>query len=83
MTPIAAAIACLLTITLCYAAMCAGSPFGRCRKCNGFGYSIKTDRKGRPQRGKSCRRCKTTGKRIRIGRWIFNRAQRIYREGNR
>ncbi|MGR8009237.1 hypothetical protein [Streptomyces hypolithicus] len=81
MTPIAAAIACLLTVTLCYVAMCAGSPFGRCRKCRGFGYVIKNDRKGRPKRGKDCRRCKRTGRRIRVGRWIFNRAQRLYREG--
>ncbi|MCX4587055.1 hypothetical protein ACH492_08885 [Streptomyces sp. NPDC019443] len=83
MTPIAAAIACLLVVTLCYAAMCAGSPFGRCRKCNGWGFQMKTDRKGQLKRGKDCRRCKATGRRIRIGRWLFNRAQRIYREGTR
>ena len=52
-----------------------------CRKCHGFGFATTTDRKGRPKRGKSCRRCKATGKRIRAGRWLFNRAQRIYRDG--
>jgi len=83
MTPIALATAFLLTVTLCYATVCAGSPFGTCRKCNGFGFATITDRKGRPKRGKRCRRCKGRGKRVRIGRWLFNRAQRIYREGTR
>ncbi|MEU8750757.1 hypothetical protein AB0C88_09755 [Streptomyces chartreusis] len=81
MTPIVLAIACLFVVTLGYGALCAGSPFGTCRKCNGFGFAMDTDRKGRPKRGKSCRRCRATGKRIRAGRWLFNRAQRIYREG--
>ncbi|MFF0204784.1 hypothetical protein [Streptomyces sp. NPDC005017] len=81
MTLIALAIPCLSAVTLGYVAMCAASPFGTCRKCNGIGFAMETDRKGRPKRGKSCRRCKTTGKRIRVGRWLFNRAQRIYREG--
>ncbi|MFI1973014.1 hypothetical protein [Streptomyces cinnamoneus] len=81
MTPVALAVACLFVVTLGYIGMCAASPFGTCRKCNGFGFAMETDRKGRPKRGKSCRRCKATGKRIRVGRWLFNRAQRIYREG--
>ncbi|MFJ5775747.1 hypothetical protein [Streptomyces sp. NPDC093094] len=81
MTLIALAIPCLMFVTFGYSALCAASPFGTCRKCNGFGFATTTDRKGRPKRGKSCRRCKATGKRIRAGRWLFNRAQRIYREG--
>ena len=52
--------------------MCAGSPFGDCRKCHGFGFAIKTDRKGRLKRGKTCRRCKGHGKRIRVGRHLYN-----------
>ncbi|MFJ8010224.1 hypothetical protein [Streptomyces fagopyri] len=83
MTLTLAAIACLLAVTLCYAGVCAGSPFGNCRKCDGLGFALTTDRKGKPKRGKTCRRCKGHGKRIRVGRWIFNRAQRIYREGTR
>ncbi|MFF2096259.1 hypothetical protein [Streptomyces sp. NPDC058202] len=83
MTPIALAIACLLAVTLCYVWVCAGSPFGDCRMCNGFGFATKTDRKGRLKRGKPCRRCKGRGKRVRVGRWLFNRAARIYREGTR
>jgi hypothetical protein len=83
MTPTALAIACLLAVTFSYVGLCAGSPFGRCRKCNGFGFAMDTDRKGRPKRGKHCRRCKATGRRIRIGRWLFNRAAALYRDGTR
>jgi hypothetical protein len=81
MTPILAAIACLLIVTLGYIGLCAASPFGDCRKCRGMGHALKTDRKGQLKRGKDCRRCKATGKRIRAGRWLYNRWARIYRAG--
>jgi hypothetical protein len=77
------AIACLLVVTLCYGVKCWLSPFGDCRKCTGMGHAFKTDRKGRVKRGKDCRRCDATGKRIRVGRWIYNRAARTYRAGTR
>ncbi|MGW5420698.1 hypothetical protein [Streptomyces sp. NPDC003943] len=83
MTPALLAIACLLVVTFGYAAKCAASPFGDCRKCRGLGYALKTDRKGQLKRGKDCRRCHTTGKRIRIGRWLYNRATATYRAGTR
>ncbi|MCG0286087.1 hypothetical protein [Streptomyces sp. PSAA01] len=83
MTPITLAIACLLAITLSYVSLCAVSPFGDCRRCHGMGHAIKHDRKGRMKRGKDCRRCDATGKRIRVGRWLYNRAARIYRDGTR
>ncbi|CDR08535.1 hypothetical protein [Streptomyces iranensis] len=83
MTLILLAIACLLVVTLGYASVCAASPFGTCRRCNGFGFATTTDRKGRPKRGKDCRRCKGHGKRIRAGRWFYNRAARIHRDGTR
>ncbi len=83
MTPILLAIALLLFVTFGYALVCAASPFGPCRKCNGFGFAMTTDRKGRPKRGKTCRRCKGHGKRIRVGRWLYNRAARTYRAGTR
>ncbi|WP_269854266.1 hypothetical protein [Streptomyces sp. RPT161] len=83
MTPALLAITLLIGITLCYAAVCAASPFGNCRKCRGFGFATTTDRKGRLKRGKPCRRCDATGKRIRIGRWLFNRAARIHHDGTR
>ncbi|MCX4610717.1 hypothetical protein [Streptomyces mirabilis] len=77
------ATAFLLTITFGYGAKCWLSPFGDCRKCDGMGHAFKTDRKGRLKRGKDCRRCQATGKRIRVGRWIYNRAARTYRAGTR
>ncbi|MFI5803075.1 hypothetical protein [Streptomyces sp. NPDC051561] len=83
MTPALLAIACLFAITLCYSKTCAASPFGNCRKCKGFGFAMKTDRKGRLKRGKHCRRCNGVGKRIRVGRWLYNRAARLHRDGTR
>ncbi|SCZ08805.1 hypothetical protein SAMN02745898_10951 [Streptomyces sp. 136MFCol5.1] len=83
MTPLLLTSACLLTITLGYASLCAGSPFGDCRKCRGMGHQIKTDRKGRMKRGKDCRRCKASGKRIRVGRHLYNVAARLHRDGTR
>ncbi|WP_103517781.1 hypothetical protein [Streptomyces sp. SM10] len=83
MTPALLASALLLFITLSYSGLCAVSPFGACRKCRGWGFATKTDRKGRAKRGKDCRRCKATGKRIRIGRHLFNVAARLHRDGTR
>nr|WSS63176.1 hypothetical protein OG284_19040 [Streptomyces sp. NBC_01177] len=83
MTPALLASALLLLITLCYASLCAASPFGDCRKCRGWGFATKTDRKGRTKRGKDCRRCKATGKRMRIGRHLYNIAARLHRDGTR
>ncbi|MFD5894900.1 hypothetical protein [Streptomyces sp. NPDC060366] len=83
MTPALLASALLLLITLSYSGLCAVSPFGDCRKCRGWGFATKTDRKGRAKRGKDCRRCKTTGKRIRIGRHLYNVAARLHRDGTR
>ncbi|WP_406378245.1 hypothetical protein [Streptomyces sp. NBC_00197] len=81
MPPALPAITLLLGVTFCYIAVCAGSPFGNCRKCRGMGHALKTDRRGRLKRGKDCRRCKATGKRIRVGRWLYNRWARIYHAG--
>jgi hypothetical protein len=81
MTPALLAITLILGVTFCYVGVCASSPFGNCRKCRGMGHALKTDRKGRLKRGKDCRRCKATGKRIRVGRWLYNRWARIYRAG--
>ncbi|MFJ4981507.1 hypothetical protein ACIP6X_40385 [Streptomyces coeruleorubidus] len=79
----ALATAFLLVVTLGYGFKCWLSPFGDCRKCDGMGHALNTDRKGRLKRGKDCRRCHATGKRIRVGRWIYNRAARTYRAGTR
>ncbi|QHF92670.1 hypothetical protein DEH18_00700 [Streptomyces sp. NHF165] len=83
MTDVLAAIPGLLFLTLCYAALCAISPFGTCRKCRGFGFHLKTNRRGQLRRGKDCRRCDGHGKRIRLGRWLYNRASRLHDQGTR
>ncbi|MFE4953486.1 hypothetical protein ACFRCW_05095 [Streptomyces sp. NPDC056653] len=83
MTPALLASALLLLVTLGYSGLCAASPFGNCRKCRGWGFAMRTDRKGRTKRGKDCRRCKATGKRIRVGRHLFNVAARLHRDGTR
>ncbi|MEU7201413.1 hypothetical protein [Streptomyces sp. NPDC045470] len=83
MPPALLAITLWLAVTLGYAALCAGSPFGRCRRCSGLGFQLKTDRKGRPRRGKHCRRCDGHGIRIRRGRRLYNLAARIHRDGTR
>jgi len=77
------AIAAALLVTLGYAMVCAASPFGTCRKCTGLGFALKHDRRGNPKRGKTCRRCKGHGKRIRLGRHLFNLAHRTWRAGTR
>ena len=82
MTLLLLASACLLIITLCYASLCRSSPYGDCRKCRGFGFALKTDRKGRLKRGKPCRRCKGQGKRIRVGRHLYNLWLHVYRDGS-
>ncbi|MGX8907365.1 hypothetical protein ACR820_19480 [Streptomyces netropsis] len=81
MTLLLLASACLLAVTLGYVSLCASSPFGSCRKCRGFGYALKIDRRGRLKRGKHCRRCDGLGKRIRVGRHLYNLWLRLYRDG--
>lgn len=83
MTLLLSAMPGLILIALCYAGLCAVSPFGNCRKCRGFGFRLKQSRRGRISRGRDCRRCRGYGKRIRVGRHVFNAASRLHREGTR
>lgn len=83
MTPTLLAIAFLLAVMLGYIGVCAAAPFARCRRCHGFGFATTTDRKGRPKRGKTCRRCKGHGIHIRAGRHAYNLARGIHRDGTR
>jgi hypothetical protein len=51
-----------------YAAVCWVAPFRDCRRCDGLGrIRSRTGRACKP-----CRRCHTTGKRLRAGRHIGN-----------
>ncbi|WP_407661126.1 hypothetical protein [Kitasatospora purpeofusca] len=74
-------LAATLLAGLGYAALCSASPFGDCRKCDGLGFQLAYDRRGKPKRGKHCRRCQGVGKRIRIGRHLYNLAHRTWRAG--
>lgn len=66
-----------------YAALCALQPFGNCRKCSGVGYHLRRSRTGAVKRGKPCRRCRTRGRRLRIGRRLHNHARRLHHDGTR
>ena len=66
-------------LTLCYAAVCAVSPFRACRRCAGLGRTgTRREVHSRP-----CRRCDGTGIRIRRGRHLYHLAAHIYRDGTR
>lgn len=65
-----------------YAALCALSPYGVCRRCGGFGFKVRQNRRGRIVRGRQCRRCKGYGQRLRLGRALYNAAARLRREGS-
>ncbi|WP_204289564.1 hypothetical protein [Microbispora amethystogenes] len=68
-----------LVWVLGYAAACAATPFGRCRRCEGHGKTITPN--GRVRRW--CRHCDATGLRLRWGRRLFNYLRRLYRDGSR
>lgn len=80
MTPALTAMPGLIFLALGYAALCAASPFGDCRKCRGFGFHVRRNRRGRIKRGPDCRRCRGHGKRIRFGRHIYNVLARLHRD---
>ncbi len=83
MTTLTAAIALSLVALACYAALCAASPFGACRRCGGFGFKVRQNRRGRIVRGRACRHCRGYGQRIRVGRHLYNAVTRLHREGTR
>ncbi|MCB5170438.1 hypothetical protein LG634_37315 [Streptomyces bambusae] len=66
-----------------YATLCAASPFGTCRKCDGIGAHITTNRRGRTKVKGPCRRCKGQGKRLRVGRRLLNHSRTVHRAGTR
>ncbi len=83
MTLLDLAVPILAIVTLGYIGVCAANPFATCRKCEGLGFELKTTRRGKRKRGRDCRRCKTTGARIRTGRHLWNLWRRTYRQGTR
>jgi len=69
-----------LVVVLAYVGSCIVRPFRDCWLCNGNGHHrSRSNRKlSRP-----CRWCRSSGKRLRAGRRLWNRARRIHREASR
>jgi hypothetical protein len=72
-------IAALILVTLGggYALACIGWPFAHCRHCHGAGHLRAPLGRGL----RLCRRCHATGRRLRLGRRLWNRYQRLRRDG--
>ncbi|MEV7264196.1 hypothetical protein AB0N38_11660 [Micromonospora aurantiaca] len=60
-----------------YALSCAIRPFRDCWLCEGKGHH-RSKRKRKLSR--PCRWCSSTGKRLRYGRRLWNRARRVHRD---
>lgn len=67
----------VLVVALVYAVSCAVRPFRDCWLCDGKGHhrSKKNRKLSRP-----CGWCHRSGKRLRFGRRLWNRARRVQRE---
>ena len=77
MTPTLTTITIGLIVTLGYIGACAYWPFGACRKCGGTGKARSITKKfWRP-----CYRCDGTGRRVRIGRRLYDHIRREHRQG--
>jgi hypothetical protein len=59
----------LILTVFAYFAACAAWPFARCGRCDGRGFHLSPT----GQHLRDCRRCKGTGRRVRIGRRIYTR----------
>lgn len=81
MTPVVLLVSlAALGYTACYLVMCSQFPFGRCRRhrCeNGRVYSRLSRKMFR-----DCPRCDGTGKRIRIGRRVYEKIRDEFKAGN-
>ncbi len=67
----------LIAATLAgYALSCAVRPFRDCWLCGGQAHHRS---KRNPKLSRPCRWCKATGKRLRLGRRLWNRARRVQR----
>ncbi|MEV6694376.1 hypothetical protein AB0M35_23170 [Micromonospora sp. NPDC051196] len=67
-----------LGYSLCYLAVCAASPWGRCRHCRGARYHRTTIGTRR-----DCPRCDGTGIQVRLGRRLIDHIRTEYRDGHR
>jgi hypothetical protein len=67
----------LLTLGGGYVLACIGWPYAHCRRCHGAGHTRAPLGRGL----RLCARCGATGRRLRLGRRIWNRYQRLRRDG--
>lgn len=70
----------VLVVALVYTLSCIIRPFRDCMLCKGRGHHRS---KRKPKLSRPCRRCRSTGKRLRIGRRAWNHARRVHRESGR
>lgn len=77
MTPTLTATLATIVAAAGYAISCAFWPFAACLSCRGDG--VKRSPTGRSWR--TCKRCKGSGARLRIGRRVWNRWQGVKRDG--
>ncbi|MBL3805593.1 hypothetical protein [Streptomyces sp. BRB081] len=66
-----------------YGLLCALSPFGTCRRCDGHGTRLCVTRTGRIRPGKPCRRCRGRGRRVRLGHRALTTTRTLHRNGTR
>ena len=72
MTPVLVLLGlCLTAVTISYVLLCAASPWGLCLRCSPGG------------RNRTCRACKGTGMRPRLGWQLYAYARRTHRDGTR
>lgn len=69
----------LTIITVRYLALCWVEPFRACRTCHGRG-RLPT---GFGRSTRTCRRCRGTGLRLRLGRHAINHYRRIHADAHR
>lgn len=68
----------LIVATLGYLGTSVARPYGHCRRCKGAGSIPAMLGRRRP-----CRRCQTTGIRLRIGRRFLNYLHRAHRDATK
>lgn len=67
-----------------YVWACWARPYPRCRRCGGLGLRMgRTLIRKRPVARGDCQRCRGTGVRLRLGRWVANHFIRLHQEGAR
>lgn len=67
----------LFTLSGSYVLACIGWPYRSCRRCYGAGHTRAPLGRGL----RLCARCGATGRRLRLGRRLWNRYQRLRRDG--